>query len=113
MVRDALVSYNDALTVVLVLQVPAGLLVPRTFLLRVQPMWANSRDDLETCRVSPNSTVLDLKVLLYNTIMISPERQVLSYGGQDLQDHQILRELGIRENDLFTMRMFADVNRQE
>ncbi|KAG9076941.1 hypothetical protein FS749_011218 [Ceratobasidium sp. UAMH 11750] len=81
-----------------------GIYFLKQLTLSVQPAW--DQDEQEECTVYSNTTVLDLKTLLYNVNMISPDRQVLTFKGQELQNEQILQDQDVQNGDTLTMKLY-------
>lgn len=82
---------------------------PPLLFLYVRPTWAESGDDdddTESCLVLPNSTILDLKVLLFNINMISPCQQRLYLDGHVLHDDRTVEEHGLQTGSVLSMRIY-------
>ncbi|KAG8704332.1 hypothetical protein FRC09_003614 [Ceratobasidium sp. 395] len=89
----------------IVVQRREGIYFLKQVTLRVQPDWAQDEDEEYT--VYPKTTVLDLKTLLYNINIISPDRQILTFKERELKDKQILQEQGIQNGDRLVMKLYS------
>ncbi|CAE6481516.1 unnamed protein product [Rhizoctonia solani] len=74
---------------------------------KVKPAWATNVDDEDGQEyyVLPNSTILDLKVLIYNSDLISPPRQHLEFRGQGLDDEQNMNEAQVESGSILIMHI--------
>jgi hypothetical protein len=72
-------------------------------------VWAATDDDDDeegdSYFVFSDSTVLDLKVLIYNLNMISPSRQCLEFRGRLLEDELTLGHYQVGRGDVLIMRI--------
>ncbi|KAG8740507.1 Ubiquitin [Ceratobasidium sp. 414] len=81
-----------------------GIYFLKQFTLRVQPAW--DQDEQEEYTVYPKTTVLDLKALLYNVNIISPDRQVLTFKGRELQNEHTIQDQGVQNGDALIMKLY-------
>ncbi|KAH7332746.1 hypothetical protein B0J17DRAFT_721901 [Rhizoctonia solani] len=79
----------------------------RILCVEVKPAWAIDDDDEDGLLyyVLPNSTVLDLKVLIYNLNLILPSRQYLEFRGQGLEDEQNMNEAEVEPGSTLIMHV--------
>ncbi|KAG8706744.1 hypothetical protein FRC09_002243 [Ceratobasidium sp. 395] len=82
-----------------------GIYFLKQITLRVQPDWAQDEDEEYT--IYPKTTVLDLKTLLYNINIISPDRQILTFEGKELEDKQVIQEQDIQNRDRLMMKLYS------
>ncbi|KAG9119741.1 hypothetical protein FRC07_005081 [Ceratobasidium sp. 392] len=88
-----------------------GIYFLKQITVRVQPDW--SQDEDEEYMVYPKTSVLDLKTLLYNINIISPDRQVLIFKEQELRDEQIIQEQGVQNRDRLTMKLYSGNSKRD
>ncbi|KAF8597617.1 hypothetical protein BDV93DRAFT_527291 [Ceratobasidium sp. AG-I] len=92
----------------------AGQQDPPLIFLYVKPAWAqDDDDDTESCLVLPTSTILDVKVLLFNINMISPCQQQLSFHGKPLNDDRTIQENGLQTGSLLLLKIHQRGGRGE
>ncbi|KAG8794390.1 hypothetical protein FRC12_024717 [Ceratobasidium sp. 428] len=89
----------------IVVQRREGIYFLKQITLRVQPDWAQDEDEEYT--IYPKTTVLDLKTLLYNINIISPDRQILTFEGKELEDKQVIQEQDIQNRDRLMMKLYS------
>ncbi|KAG9080402.1 hypothetical protein FRC06_006633 [Ceratobasidium sp. 370] len=88
-----------------------GIYFQKQFTLHIQPAW--DQDEQEEYTVYPKTTVLDLKVLLYNVNIISPDRQVLTFKGRELQNEQSIQDQGVQNADTLTMKLYNGGSKED
>ncbi|CAE6527535.1 unnamed protein product [Rhizoctonia solani] len=80
----------------------------RLLCVEVKPAWATDNDEDDDgylYHVLPNSTILDLKILIHNLNMISPSRQRLEFRDQTLDDEQNMNEAQIESGSMLIMHV--------
>lgn len=83
------------------------------FILRIVTTWAYSIDNVvavESIRVLSTSTISDIKVLLFNTIIdrVAPYRQTIYHNRMELCSSKTMAEYGIRRGHVLLVRMARD-----
>ena len=70
-----------------------------------KPIFIKNEDKIIEIKVCFCKKINELKDIIWNKIGVKSEFQELSLNGKVLNDHEDLRSLGVKENDLFVLKV--------